>query len=383
MNCIIISIYVHPEYYPPTLNAITELSKRADRVIVVTQKFVDTNWQFPSNVEVVTAIGKNIEGNKIPFKNAYSGFYRFYNLFKNVLVSSSTELIVVHDPMALACIWLLYLFGYVKAKVWYHNHDVLTNSYNGLIASIKYSLLKYIEKKAFRFISFFSLPSEDRKVHFPLDTFGGSFYYLPNFPASSFMKKNYVHKKMPKHIFKVIYQGTISKGHGLEEFISILKENILGFEIHLTLIGNISKKYKSNLLRIAREETVADKLFILNRVQYFDLSNLTKQHHLGLALHDNIGSIYSTAATASNKIYEYIALGLPVLLHDNIQYKKHLTSYKWAFFSQLSDKSIANSVKCVLKDYIEASEAAHLDFINNLNFEIAFNDSFNDISSKL
>ena len=123
------------------------------------------------------------------------------------------------------------------------------------------------------------------------------------------MSSYYEKKTIPRGIFKVIYQGTISKGHGLEEIIGILKENILGFEIHLTLVGNSSEKYKSNLLHIAKKKNVTDKLVILNRVQYLDLPSVTKQHHVGLALHDNIGSIYSTAATASNKIYEYIALG--------------------------------------------------------------------------
>ena len=148
MDCILLTIYVHPEYYPPTLNAISELAKKANKVIVITQKASIKNWNFPSNVEILSAIdsGNSLSLSRFSIRPII-GFCKYCKLLQKTIGSYSPNLIVAHDPMALAGIWILNLFGYVKAKVWYHNHDILNNNKSSLFGYIKYSMLKWVEKK--------------------------------------------------------------------------------------------------------------------------------------------------------------------------------------------------------------------------------------------
>jgi hypothetical protein len=47
-----VAIYSHPEYYPPTLNAIDQLSEIAESIIVVTRNNKFSSWEFPENVEL-------------------------------------------------------------------------------------------------------------------------------------------------------------------------------------------------------------------------------------------------------------------------------------------------------------------------------------------
>ena len=53
MKKVLVTIYVHPEYYPPTLNAINELSLIFDEVVVVTRNLAASKWKFPENVRKV------------------------------------------------------------------------------------------------------------------------------------------------------------------------------------------------------------------------------------------------------------------------------------------------------------------------------------------
>ena len=52
MKKVLVTIYVHPEYYPPTLNAINELSLIFDEVVVVTRNLAASKWKFPENVSL-------------------------------------------------------------------------------------------------------------------------------------------------------------------------------------------------------------------------------------------------------------------------------------------------------------------------------------------
>ena len=140
----------------------------------------------------------------------------------------------------------------------------------------------------------------------------------------------------------------------------------------MTIIGQDRKNYKATLLQLAKEYDVQDKLQILERKQYTELPKITRSHHIGLAVHERSGSIYGSGGTASNKIYEYAALGLPVMLHDNKHYRTHLKGFEWTFFVQLSDTSILKCIADIVNDYDRVSQQAHLDFKNSLHFEARF-----------
>ena len=189
---------------------------------------------------------------------------------------------------------------------------------------------------------------------------------------TTFYKQFYIPKHRPKKEIKLLYQGTASKGHGLEEIIEILNSKIAGRDLSLTLIGNISEKYKDNLTMLAKDRNVLDRLYFRKREQYAALPLLTRDYDIGLAIHEPIGVIYSTAGTASNKIYEYAALGLPILLFDDVHYSNHLGNYPWTRFTDLSSESLIYCLSDILNLYDEISASAHGDFLSELNFETNF-----------
>jgi len=244
--------------------------------------------------------------------------------------------------------------------------------------SIGWFAAKY-EHKAFKIIDIFTLPSEDRKKFFPIENFRGEYYFLPNFPPLSFYKQFYSIKLEPEKEIKLLYQGWIREGHGLEEIINILNCTILSKSISMTLVGDIKEDYKQDLIALAKSKNVPDRLFFLPHKAYAKLPEITKQYHIGIGTHKNGNIQYATGGTASNKIYEYAALGLPVILYDNEQYRKYLDRYSWACFTDLSANSILNAIEDVVKNYGKLSLQAHTDFLSELNFEKHFKKIINNL----
>lgn len=69
-----------------------------------------------------------------------------------------------------------------------------------------------------------------------------------------------------------------------------------------------------------------------------------------------------TLGTASNKIYEYAASGLPVILYDNEQFRKYLTQYPWAFFIDGSPAMFIDCIHTIINNYKELSSLSRSSF---------------------
>ena len=91
-----------------------------------------------------------------------------------------------------------------------------------------------------------------------------------------------------------------------------------------------------------------------------------------MAIHKGQDTMNKTLGTSSNKIYEYAAVGLPVLLYDNEHFKSHLAKRTWAFFSDLTQESMIKNLDDIFENYNHISKSALKDFKEELNFESYF-----------
>lgn len=54
-NNLVVAIYYHPEAYPPTLNAIDELSTSFDTIEIIYRPNIKGSWVYPGNVTAVAS----------------------------------------------------------------------------------------------------------------------------------------------------------------------------------------------------------------------------------------------------------------------------------------------------------------------------------------
>ncbi|WP_231427111.1 glycosyltransferase [Pedobacter sp. Leaf250] len=367
---ILAAVYSHPDYYPPTINAINSLSQHVDEVIVLARNVKPKNvGVYNKNISIrLSGSFKSIrETEQASYLLKLKSFFIFsYALYK-MLKSSKPKWFIAYDPIPLLSFKIVTYFIRKRPKIWYHNHDVLEKN-----RLKKYSISWFAyrnEQKNFNKLEVFTLPSLERQKHFPMNILNGKFFFLPNYPV----KKNII-PSVPKKdkTIKLIYQGHIGEGHGLVEIINYLKVQKTGLDLKLNIIGFSSEEYIKQLYDLISSLDLGEFVEILAPVNHSELMKFTAEHDIGLAIHQPINIAFKTAATSSNKIYEYISCGLPVIMINNSTYEKILGTKGWAFFTNLTNQSLDELLNYIYLNRDQISAVAKDDFQNELNFERYF-----------
>jgi glycosyltransferase involved in cell wall biosynthesis len=369
---LLVVIYSHPEYYPPTLSALENLSSLYQNIYVLHRNLHGFNWKYPSNVHLI-GTKKQYAPRTVELAGSMKkiGWYLAFSwkLLKT-LKKYQPDTVLIYDYLAILAYRLVYYFVRSPRVTWYHNHDVAEKQY---IRPFTISWLSWkCEKWLFPKLQMFSLPSIERKQWFPMQSLGGQFYFLPNFPSEMIYQKNGRDNRVNDPVYKILFQGSIGPMHGLEELIPLLAENIAGKRLLLVLKGFISKEYLTQLKLIARHYNVEDRLIYIGPTDYRLVIENGETCHIGIGIHKKEDIMNKTLGTASNKIYEYAALGLPVILYDNSHFRKILGGYKWAFFTNTDSNSLRQNLQDIILDYPSLSKQASEDFKNRLSFEHYF-----------
>ena len=100
---VVIAIYIDPDFYPPTINAILNLAERCEEVIVISRNNTLKDFAYPDNV-YLKKIGplrsvREMEGEGAPAKAFY--FLKFIFLLFQYSIKSSCRLVVLYDHLAL------------------------------------------------------------------------------------------------------------------------------------------------------------------------------------------------------------------------------------------------------------------------------------------
>jgi hypothetical protein len=289
------------------------------------------------------------------------------------ILNDKPQVILMYDDFALIPIRILKFLVPSSTKLWYHNHDVLDGD------TSKFSLARVAQmaqKSLFSKVDLFTLPSLERTSFFPMDSLKGKFIFLPNYPGK-WLNNSY---KLPKRglisEIKLIYQGRISEGHGLQELINLLSKRK---DINLTIIGIGEPLYIEYLKRRGHENNLEERLIIMKPVAFTVLPEITSKCHIGIAINIPLNIQYQTGGSASNKIYEYAALGLPIIYYDTPQYIKYLDKYDWASGTNLSSRNLEIKIDHIKSNYNQLAKSAKNDFENHLNYE----DNFEKVISYL
>jgi glycosyltransferase involved in cell wall biosynthesis len=370
----VIALYSTPDYYPPTLSAIEYLSGEYDQIFVVFRNYKGTfDWVYPGNVKLIPT------GNDIDIRQAEKSstikkirfFIQYCIKFYSTIRRNQADTLLLYDFMPILAFRLLLPFIKMPRVIWYHNHDVADNS---IIRKCSLAWFAWkSEAWIFPKLSIFSLPSMDRREFFPMGRLVGEFYFLPNFPSIKVFKRYSKSGDRNNDIIKIIYQGSISPWHGFEEIIGILDRSIHGKKLDLTLRGFITDDYRESLVQLAKKNGVSAQLAILPPISYSKVIEKTAHYNIGIGIYRREDIMNRTLGTSSNKIYEYAAAGLPVLLFDNTQFRSNLQKFKWAFFTDCSDHSLISALEKIELNLETLSCQAREDFETQLNFEKFFN----------
>jgi len=371
---ITILIYAHPELYPPTLSAIEELSQIADTIDVVTRNMLASKWEYPKNVRVHYINKKKYVGfgiEKVSFGLKIIHFLKFVMMSHRLIKKNKSKIVLAYDAIP------LYVAHLLKATLkkqdsllWYHNHDV-----TDLSKANYFSIMSIASRKqdsAIQNIGMFSLPSKERLVYFKNIPKEINPIIIPNYPLKKVYSKHIKKEIKTTSRLKLVYQGSIGKGHGLESIIKILNQPINNKSLELHLVGKIRAPYLQQLNALAKQNGVLDRFEYHGMKPFTQLPAFLSGFDVGIAIHKPYNITYATGGSASNKIYEYAALGMPVLLFDNEHYRSYLGDNNWSFFTDLTHDSLINSLMAIHDSFSLASLAARKDFLEKYNYGNCF-----------
>jgi hypothetical protein len=375
MKKVLVLHFTHPEGYPPALNAINCLAEKVDSLKIITTDTLPKKWSYKSNVDFELIEG---EYDRFSFvkKSIYvklKRYFTFISTIRKAIKKEKPNLVVIYDNVP----FLLYLFATLllkkKHKLWAHNHDIYPAS-----KYTKYSInwfSFYAIQRYFHCIDYFSLPAMERKIMFPLAQFTGKFFFIPNYPSKKIIKSKVdrtANWDKNKYL-KVVYPGSPSIKNGFEELIKTMNVRINEKIVTLTIVGETNKKYKNDLYAYAKLFGVADQLFFVSRIPYTEMPNFLSSYHIGWAMYKPEDMRTETVATASNKIYEFLANAMPIIVYDNEHHREHLSNTAATYFSDLSTKSINDLLVHIDANYNELSTAALSEFNLKYQFERCFN----------
>lgn len=368
---LLVATYSHPEFYPPTLNALRILSEKFDEIIVLHRPFTEHFSLEIDNISLQPS-GKNISVSeqessslirKILFFLGFS--YDFYKLIR----IHKPRMILVYDGIPILSLKLILPFIGTKPQIWYHNHDVYEEKY---LKKYTISWLAYkSHKSVFRRINIFTLPAKERKVKFCLKHFSGQYFTIPNYPRKSSLSDDLI-STPPQESIRIIFQGSIGTGHGIEEIIKILGVKINGKGLGLVLKGFVSDAYKNKLVKLAERNHVESRVTYFGISDYDSVRQLTVKCHIGIAIFTKDDFMNQTLGTASNKIYEYAACGLPIVYYSNRHFDQYLKNRKWAYGVDINSESLLEAIRFIDDNYLELSLNAKESIQSELNFEKAF-----------
>jgi hypothetical protein len=371
-NNIVLAIYSHVEYYPPSLNLIHLLSKKNLHVNILCRNVFISDWDYPKNTNLIVS-GKFYDIRKIEkfnfFKKTIS-FFLFTRKLLQLCLIKKPKYVILCDTMPTLSFLFILPFISKSIKIWYHNHDVLDLNKVKIFSLGWFSY--FSEKALFKRLDLFTLPSQERIKYFPFSSFAGKYFFLPNYPRIGFFS-NYKKVTQPDNEIRLLFQGNISHGHGIEEIINILNVKIYNKKLHLLLKGYCSENYRNLLMDIATKNNVLDQLEFQDFSNYKTLPTIMSSCHIGIAVYQQSDIMNSTIATASNKIYEYASLGLPILLYDNNYFKKYFSNYNFSVFTNLTTDDLLEKIKYLIQNYETLSRNAVSHVNTTFNFDSYFN----------
>jgi len=144
----------------------------------------------------------------------------------------------------------------------------------------------------------------------------------------------------------LIYSGAITFGRGLESIIEGLKF-LSG--VHFVILGYGREEYKLKLIRIAQECSVDRNITFLGPVDAHMVPAYIAGANLGVA--PIINTSLSYYYCLPNKLFEYIAAGIPVAASDFPELRKVVLGHELgAVFDPEDPKDIARAIDFILSD---------------------------------
>lgn len=370
--------YANPDYYPPTVNAVS-LMREAFEVHLICRNMDPPACGWPGDVDV-ERVGSFAAVREKEAAGRLSKLHEFFSFVRAVARATRAlrpRLIYAYDFHALAAVFMSRCGRAGSCPVAYQAHDQPE-----MEALAPASLQTWIARYAMRKARWADL------VVFP-EKYRASYYMRAAAdPRPPMIVPNCASRRLLPRIGdlpalverrwrdrQLILTGTIGIGVGVLNAVRAL--TALGPDMRLRLFGAIRYPgFADEIGELAGTLELGDRVSLEGWLPLGSLIQQTMNAALGLILYQ-LGSLNGDyMGSASNKLFEYAARGIPALVPDRKSFREFLADESWVVYANpASPESIANAIRRIFADragYAAMCHAARRAFEEKYNYETVF-----------
>jgi glycosyltransferase involved in cell wall biosynthesis len=335
--------YNNPDEYPPIINGVRLLAQAGWQVhLFCRDNGKEWNVVYPSEVRV-----ERIRADQKSSWREYFGFLRRVMLRNH----KHSRLFVGHDMHGLLPARLL--ASRFRRPLVYHCHDFADRNLSAPLGS---RVVRAFEQRFARSANLLIVPDKERAfvMEAALRTKHPALI-VANAPLRQPANQSELLRRTlaasGKQFDKILLrQGRIGVGHAIEATVRSIPfwaNQKWGF----VAMGYGEMEYLNHLVSVAQRLGIGERFVILPPVSYDRVTGYTVGADAGHALYDPITFSHAHPATASNKIMEYMAAGLPLLVSDTTALRELVETFQCGITANESvPESIAEAVNTLLAD---------------------------------
>lgn len=338
-------IYSEPAAYPPIINGAQLLNKAGLHLNILARDYVGaTGYRYSASFPQHTRIQR--------FTTAARASWVQYAVF---------VWHVWRHALPAARVFLGYdMHGFLPARLLasryrrpliYHCHDYVQN---GAAQSLGARWVKAFEQRYAKSADLVVAPDRERgcvmrrELQLPRSPITVANSPLNRFDSTGAALHQALSAQGKQFTRIVLRQGRIGPGHAIEATLRSLPA-WSSRQWAFVLLGPGDLAYLTYLQEMSSNLGMSEQFAILHPVPYVQVSQFTPGADLGHALYEptSVNHLYST--TASNKMMEYMAAGLPLLVSDRPAVRDFVEQYQCGLSADECDPvSIADAVNAIL-----------------------------------
>ena len=175
---------------------------------------------------------------------------------------------------------------------------------------------------------------------------------------------------------EVVYVGSTGVANGHLEALRAIAMADHESGISLRVIGSFHPEFEASFKALARELGITERVRLDGWMTRDEVIARSSGSSVGLSLYKPVTKNLEYMGSASNKLFEYAAMGLPVVVPDRASYRDFLGDAEWVTYADVEDpKSIARAITSIFADrerYVAMSRAARRAFEEQYNYEQVF-----------
>lgn len=350
-KCILYLQYTNPAAYPPLQHSSRILADRGWDVLFLGRETDDTqDLRFPPHERITVKRLPHIS----PGWKQKLHYLVFVLWALGWALRWRPDWLYVSDPLACPAAWLLSFLPGVSTL--YHEHDSPPPEKRRENESAFMRLVGRSRRQLAQRADACVLPNEQRAQHFVQETEAAAtkVQYVWNCPARDEAKPNSL--RQDRDEIRVLYHGSLNTARlpfsvldALAQLPDRIRLEVVGYET----IG--SPGYLEKLKDYASRLGIFNRVDIRGAIPRSDLFDHARMCHIGLSFMpmqtDSVNMKYMTGA--SNKPFDYLASGLPLVVSDLPDWREMFVTPGYA---RACDPRDPDGITDVLRFYVENPE---------------------------